>query len=64
MRWKVGPVQDTADDRNDFAGSGFSIVDEAGRPIVTFGYSDPATTREAGVLIAKALIGTKLVAAH
>jgi hypothetical protein len=33
-------VQSTRDDRLAFAGVGFSVVNERGAPIVTFGYLD------------------------
>ena len=38
MKYRLSQVQSTRDDRLAFAGVGFSVVNERGAPIVTFGY--------------------------
>jgi hypothetical protein len=39
MGWRVGPVQRVMDDHKHFAGSGFVLLDDNGRPCVTFGFT-------------------------
>jgi hypothetical protein len=53
----------TRDDRGSFAGVGFSIVNEHGEPIVTFGYFDPTDAANARALIEQAIVGAALIAA-
>ena len=42
MKYRLSQVQSTRDDRLAFAGVGFSVMNERGAPIVTFGYLDQA----------------------
>ena len=62
MKYRLSQVQSTQDDRASFAGVGFSIVNERGLPIVTFGYRDHAKATDARALIEKAIVGAALIA--
>jgi hypothetical protein len=42
MKYGLSQVRSTRYDRLAFAGVGFSVVNERGAPIVTFGYLDQA----------------------
>jgi hypothetical protein len=58
MVWQVGPVQDF---QAHFSGSGFSIRDETGRPMLTLGYLSRVEANAARDLIVKALENAKYV---
>jgi hypothetical protein len=61
MPARVGQVQNTADAQGTFAGSGFVVYADDGRPCVTFGYLTHAEANEARSLVEKALQNAKLV---
>ena len=61
MAWTVGKVQDTMDSRRDFAGSGFSILDEHHRPIATFGYLTNSEASRASELMREAIKNAKVI---
>ena len=63
MKYRLSQIQSTQDDRGSFAGVGFSIVNERGLPIVTFGYLDQAKATNARALIEKAIVDAALIAA-
>jgi len=63
MKYRLSQIQSTQDDRACFAGVGFSIVNERGLPIVTFGYLDQAKATNARALIEKAIVDAALIAA-
>jgi hypothetical protein len=46
-KWRVGDIQSTQDDFAQFAGVGFVLYDQAGKPCVTFGYLDHANASAA-----------------
>jgi hypothetical protein len=62
MKYRLSQVQSTRDDRLAFAGVGFSVVNERGAPIVTFGYLDEAQATKARALIEKAIVDAALIA--
>jgi hypothetical protein len=59
MEWTIEQVQSTQDDR--FAGSGFSICNRHGAPILTFGYLTDREATEAREKIVAALRCAKFV---
>ena len=63
MKYRLSQVQSTRDDRLAFAGVGFSVMNERGAPIVTFGYLDQRKATDAGGLIEKAIVDAALIAA-
>jgi hypothetical protein len=63
MKYRLSQVQSTRDDRLAFAGVGFSVMNERGAPIVTFGYLDQAKATNARALIEKAIVDAALIAA-
>ncbi len=63
MKYRLSQVQLARDDRAGFAGVGFSIVNERGLPIVTFGYLDQGKATNARALIEKAIVDATLIAA-
>ena len=62
MKYRLGQVQSTMDSQGSFAGSGFSILDANGAPIVTFGYLDPRVAATARNLIERAIESAALIA--
>ena len=62
MKYRLSQVQSTRDDRLAFGGVGFSVVNERGAPIVTFGYLDEAQATKARALIEKAIVDAALIA--
>ena len=61
MSWKVGDVKPMTDGSHTFSGSGFNIVDENGKPLVTFFYLNGLDAIDARKLIALALRKTDSV---
>ncbi len=47
MKYGVGRIQSTSDSKGDFAGVGFNVSTEQGRPVVTFGFLDPTDAAKA-----------------
>ena len=46
-KWRVGDIQSTQDDFAQFAGVGFVLYDQTGKPCVAFGYLDRANASAA-----------------
>ena len=44
---RVGPVQRTLDDQKNFAGSGFVVYGDDGRPAASFGFLSDANAQTA-----------------
>jgi hypothetical protein len=62
MKYRVGEVQSVSGDDGFFLGVGFSIVNEDGAPIVTFGYLDGGDAVKARMLVEQAIAQAKLIA--
>ena len=61
MIYRMGDIQ-TIESGRDFYGVGFSILNQHGTPIVSFGYLDGGDAVKAHALIAQAIAAAKFVA--
>jgi hypothetical protein len=59
LAWKAGQVQSVSDGSGGFAGSGFALHDENGRPGITFGYLSETDAREGARQMQAMIAGTK-----
>ena len=40
MTWRIGAVEALMDDQNNIVGAGFVLLDDDGRPCITFGFAE------------------------